>query len=58
MYFLEKKEKEDGKGGKYDREGKYFNDGPKEGWNIEGSIRNLKSQLLELESPNPCCCSF
>ena len=27
MYFLEKEEKEDGKGGKYDREGKYFNDG-------------------------------
>ena len=25
--FLEKKEKGDGKGGKYDREGEYFNDG-------------------------------
>ena len=27
VFFLEKKEKGDGKGGKYDREGKYFNDG-------------------------------
>jgi len=27
VFFLEKKEKGDGKGGKYDREGEYFNDG-------------------------------
>ena len=27
VFFLERKEKGDGKGGKYDREGKYFNDG-------------------------------